>query len=59
MGLVTSGFNVYKGAIPQAFANPSYLIGMLVMGALGLILVRTSIGNAGRPEDPAPPVAMM
>jgi hypothetical protein len=59
MGLVTSGFNVYKGALPQLFRDPSYLVGILVMLLLGFILVRTSIGNAGRPEDPAPPVAMM
>jgi putative OPT family oligopeptide transporter len=59
MGLVTSGFNVAKGALPQVFADPSYLIGLAVMLLLGFILVRTSISNAGRPEDPAPPVAMM
>ena len=59
MGLVTSGFNVVKGALPQVFKDPSYLIGLLVLLLLGFILVRTSISNAGRPEDPAPPVAMM
>ncbi len=59
MGLVTSGFNVVKGALPQMFQEPSYLIGILVMLSLGVVLVRVSIGNAGRPEDPAPPVAMM
>ena len=59
MGLVTSGFNVVKGALPQVFKDPSYLIGMIVLLLLGFILVRTSIGSAGRPEDPAPPVAMM
>jgi putative OPT family oligopeptide transporter len=59
MGLVTSGFNVVKGALPQVFKDPSYLIGLVVLLLLGFILVRTSISNAGRPEDPAPPVAMM
>ena len=59
MGLVTSGFNVVKGALPQLFGEPSYLIGIAVMVLLGFVLVRTSIANAGRPEDPAPPVAMM
>jgi putative OPT family oligopeptide transporter len=59
MGLVTSGFNLYKGALPQLFGSPSYLIGILVLALLGFILVKTSVGNAGRPEDPAPPVAMM
>ena len=59
MGLVTSGFNLYKGALPQVFGNPSYTIGIVVLALLGFILVRTSLSNAGRPEDPAPPVAMM
>jgi putative OPT family oligopeptide transporter len=60
MGLVTSGYNVVmKDALPQVFKDPSYLIGIVITLLLGFILVRTSIGNAGRPEDPAPPVAMM
>jgi putative OPT family oligopeptide transporter len=59
MGLVTSGFNVVKGALPQLFKDPSYLVGMMVMALLGFGLVKVSIGSAGRPEDPAPPVAMM
>jgi putative OPT family oligopeptide transporter len=59
MGLVTSGFNVVKGALPQLFTEPSYLIGLAITVLLGFILVKTSISNAGRPEDPAPPVAMM
>jgi putative OPT family oligopeptide transporter len=60
MGLVTSGYTlVAKGAMPQAFKEPSYVIGIAIMILLGFILVKTSIGNAGRPEDPAPPVAMM
>ena len=59
MGLVTSGFNVVKGALPQLFTEPSYLFGIAVMALLGYVLVHVSITNAGRPEDPAPPVAMM
>ncbi len=59
LGLVTAGFNAKAGALPQVFKDPSYLIGIAVMLVLGFILVRTSIANAGRPEDPAPPVAMM
>jgi hypothetical protein len=60
MGLVTSGYVlITNGALPQVFKEPSYLIGLAVMALLGFVLVRTSISNAGRPEDPAPPVAMM
>jgi hypothetical protein len=60
MGLVTSGYIlITKGSLPQLFRDPSYAIGIAVMALLGVILVRTSISNAGRPEDPAPPVAMM
>jgi putative OPT family oligopeptide transporter len=60
LGLFNSGYVLLtKEALPQVFKDPSYLVGLAVMALLGLALVKTSIGNAGRPEDPAPPVAMM
>ena len=59
MGLVTAGFNLWKGKLPSLFESPSYGIGVLVMGAIALLLMYLPLGSAGRPEDPAPPVAMM
>jgi putative OPT family oligopeptide transporter len=44
---------------PQFFADPSYLAGFAVMLVLSFIMVRLPLAKAGRPEDPAPPAAMM
>jgi putative OPT family oligopeptide transporter len=46
-------------ALPDYLAEPSYLLGLAVIGLLGFILLRLPMANAGRPEDPAPPTAMM
>jgi putative OPT family oligopeptide transporter len=59
MGLVTNGYFVAKGALPQMFAEPSYIAGLAVMVLIGFVLVRSAVANAGRPDDPAPPAAMM
>jgi putative OPT family oligopeptide transporter len=39
--------------------DPSFALGLVVIGLLGLLLIRIPLGAAGRPEDPAPPTAMM
>src|SRR5260370_967493 len=59
MGLVTSGFNLVKGALPSVFTTPSYVVGLAVLVLIAISLVKVSIGNAGRPEDPAPPAAIV
>ena len=59
MGLVSYGYFVAKGALPQLFAEPSYTAGLGVMVLIGFLLVRSAVANAGRPDDPAPPAAMM
>jgi hypothetical protein len=35
------------------------LFGFIVMLILAAIMIRVPLTNAGRPEDPAPPAAMM
>ena len=59
MGLVTSGFNLLKGALPSVFQSPMYSIGIGVIALIGFILVNVPLASAGRPEDPAPPTAMV
>ena len=58
-GLVIGTFKYYEKPIFHFFLEPSYLVGFLVLAALGALLVRLPLTKAGRPEDPAPPVAMM
>ncbi len=61
MGLVTAAlagfdFKFEKFAI---FEHPSYAVGVAVMGLLAFILIMIPLNNAGDPNEPAPPSAMM
>ena len=59
LGLVTAYFAWREIKLIEFFPEPSFLAGMAVLAGLAVLLVRGSIGAAGRPEDPAPPTAMM
>lgn len=59
MGLVYATFRFFDRPWPVIFANASYEFGILFLLALCAMLVWIPLKNAGRPEDPAPPVAMM
>jgi len=59
LGLVTATFNFFDKPLPQLFTNPSYWVGLLVMALIAYVLIRYPLGNAGRPDEPAPPQAMM
>ncbi len=58
-GLVTATFSFLKVQIPVIFQNPSYIVGILILLLLGFVLVKVPLANAGRPEDPAPPAAIV
>jgi putative OPT family oligopeptide transporter len=59
MGLVIATFRFFEWPLPQIFANPSYLFGFAVIMVLAVLLVRLPLANAGHPDEPAPPAAMM
>lgn len=59
MGLLTATFNFFEWPLPEIFKSPSYLVGLVVMAILALIMIRVPLSNAGSPDEPAPPVAMM
>lgn len=59
MGLVIAWFNYKDIKVPQISANPSYMLGLVVLGLLALGLIQVPLANAGRPEDPAPPAAIV
>ncbi|HEX5043482.1 MAG TPA: oligopeptide transporter, OPT family [Candidatus Polarisedimenticolaceae bacterium] len=69
MGLVTSGLairDVNLGALlqgteesPNYFNDPSYLVGVAVVAFIAWLLVKIPLNNAGDPNEPAPPAAMM
>jgi putative OPT family oligopeptide transporter len=58
-GIVTAWFNYKYGKVPAVFDNPSYIAGIVVLLVLGYVLVKVPLANAGRPEDPAPPAAIV
>ncbi len=58
-GLVTATFSFLKWKVPVVFASPSYSAGIVVLCVLAYILIRVPLANAGRPEDPAPPAAIV
>jgi putative OPT family oligopeptide transporter len=56
-GLVIAG--VWRGATPQVFASPHWIGMVVAAAALIAVMIRVPLANAGRPEDPAPPTAIM
>ena len=59
LGLVTATFNFLDKPLHQFLTSPSYAVGIIVMALIAFILVRYPIANAGSPDEPAPPTAMM
>jgi uncharacterized oligopeptide transporter (OPT) family protein len=58
-GLITGWFNYKYGKLPAVFDNPSYIVGGVVMAFIAFLLIRIPLANAGDPNEPAPPVAIM
>jgi hypothetical protein len=49
-----------KKALPQLFAgHPPDLLALAAMLIMIVVMVRVPLANAGRPEDPAPPTAIV
>ena len=51
--------NVIKTNIPQIFANPSYLVGVIVLIIIGVYLVLIPLRNKGAADQPPPPQAVV
>ncbi len=58
-GLLFAYFKFKDIPIYAFFKDPSYLAGFIVLLLLAFLMIRVPLQNAGRPEDPAPPAAMM
>lgn len=62
MGLVIAAFRFFEKSPPQVLAAGSGLSQVLAAVALlviALIMIRVPLANAGRPDEPAPPTAVM
>lgn len=58
-GLVDAAFNFFEWPIPHLMEQPYYGIGLLVMLGLTVLMIKKPLANAGRPDEPAPPTAMV
>lgn len=58
IGLVWSALQ-FKPEWILNFHNESYLLGACILAALAVLLIVFPLGNAGSPDEPAPPAAMM
>jgi putative OPT family oligopeptide transporter len=59
MGLVIAALRFFDVKMPVLFAQPSFLAGMAVLALLAFVMVKLPISNAGSPDEPAPPTAIM
>jgi putative OPT family oligopeptide transporter len=59
MGLVKAGFSAAERPLPAIFDQPPFVMSLLALAILAFLLIRTPLANAGSPDEPAPPTAIM
>jgi putative OPT family oligopeptide transporter len=58
-GLIVASFFFFKKPLPIIFSEPATISGFIVLVILGFAMVRIPLANAGSPDEPAPPTAIM
>lgn len=59
MGLVMMGFAFFNVPFLTIFENPSYLVSLIVLGLLGVYLIKVPLNNAGPADGQAEPKVSM
>lgn len=59
MGLFIAALAFFEIRLPSVFDEPSWIVGMIVMLAIGLIMVLVPLKRAGRPDEAPPPTAVV
>ncbi len=59
MGIVIAIFKYKQWPLPVIFQHPHWISGFIVLAILAVVMVRVPLANAGRPDEPAPPTAIM
>ncbi len=59
IGLVFAGFAFFEVSLLKIFEQPTFGISLLVFLFIAWLLVQIPVKNAGKPDEPAPPSAMM
>jgi len=59
LGLVLASLAFFNIMLPSVFEEPTFIISLFVFALIAFVLVRYPLKNAGRPDEPAPPSAMV
>ena len=59
MGIVIAVFRFKQWPLPVIFKEPSVISGFIMLTILAITMIVIPLKNAGNPEDPAPPTAIM
>lgn len=59
LGLVLASLAFFNIMLPSVFEEPTFIIGLIVFALIAFVLIRYPLKNAGRPDEPAPPSAMV
>jgi len=59
MGIVVAIFKYKQWPLPVIFQHPNAVSGFVVLVILAIVMVRVPLANVGRPDEPAPPTAIM
>jgi len=59
MGIVIAVFRYKQWRLPVIFQHPSVFSGFIVLVILAIVMIRVPLANAGSPDEPAPPTAIM
>jgi len=58
-GLVIAGLQFAKIKVPELTAAPAFWTGLVALIVLAAVMIRVPLANAGSPDEPAPPAAIM
>jgi putative OPT family oligopeptide transporter len=59
MGLVKAGFSFARKPLPVIFETPPFLFSLIALAVLAVYMIWNPLNNAGSPDEPAPPTAIM
>jgi putative OPT family oligopeptide transporter len=59
LGLVVAAFYFFNKPLPVIFATPATYSGFIVLVIIAFVMVKLPLANAGSPDEPAPPTAIM
>ncbi len=59
IGLLFAGFAFFEVPLFSFFAEPTFIISLVVFAFIAWLLIKIPVNNAGKPDDPAPPQVSM